>query len=197
MNPFKIALVLAVGGLCASCSKSLDENAATSATTSERKSTQEQELVPERNDREKALSSSTIIESGIPATIVGFDFILGGKCGVDQINKAGRIEVTSIRRSEGLVVDGWALDDQLGTVPSAVVLQLVNGDRRYYASLNRHSGREDLVKEFGKPAFENAGYGASINIGDLPSAQYEMLVIQKSENRNLVCPTYRKLVVKD
>ncbi len=197
MNRNKIALVLAVGVFCASCSKSPDENAAASVAVSQSKSIQAQESTPQSNAREKVLSSGTIIESQIPAAIVGFDFVLGGKCGIDQINKAERTEVTSILRSEGLVLDGWALDDQLGTVPSAVVLQLVNGDQRYYASLNRHSGRQDLVKQFGKPAFENAGYEAFINIGDLPGAQYEMLVIQKSENRNLVCPTYRKLIVKD
>ena len=132
----------------------------------------------------------------LPAEIKGFPFELTGKCAIDVINKPQEGEVVAVNRADGLNIDGWAFDDKNASVPSVVVLQLVKGDERYYALLNRHGGREDLTKTFGKPEFSNAGYAGSVDIATLPSGQYEILVIQKGENKNMVCSTYRKLDLK-
>ena len=132
----------------------------------------------------------------LPAEIKGFPFELAGKCAIDVINKPQEGEVVTVNRADGFNIDGWAFDDKKGSVPSVVVLQLVKGDERYYALLNRHGGREDLTKAFGKPEFSNAGYAGSVDIATLPGGQYEILVIQKGENKNMVCSTYRKLDLK-
>ena len=132
----------------------------------------------------------------LPADIKGFPFMPAGKCAVDIINKPQEGEVITISRADGLNIDGWAFDDKNVSVPSVVVLQLVKGGERYYALLNRHGGREDLTKAFGKPEFSNAGYSGSVDISTLPSGQYDILVIQKGVDKNMVCPTYRKLDLK-
>lgn len=188
-----IAILLAAV-ICAACSKSSDEN---TASPSARKSGDSPAEVVNVATSPQNSSTKASINAEIPAEINGLAFELGGKCGIDLINSAQRVEVVSIMRQEGLIVDGWALDEKQGTVPPTTVLQLVNGNLRYYAVLTRHGGdRQDLVKEFGQPIFNTAGYSASIDIAQLPSAEYEMLVIQKSGKKNLVCPTYRKLVIK-
>jgi hypothetical protein len=81
-------------------------------------------------------------------------------------------------------------------VPPVIVLQLAKGEERYYAPLKRHGGRDDLPKAFGKPEFANAGYSASIDIASLPAGQYEILIAQKGEGKNLVCSTKHTLDLK-
>ena len=132
----------------------------------------------------------------LPTDIKGLPFVLAGKCAVDIINKPQESEVVTVNRTDGLNIDGWAFDDENASVPPVVALQLVKGDERYYALLNRHGGREDLTKAFGKPEFSNAGYAGSVDIATLPGGQYEILVIQKGESKNMVCSTYRKLELK-
>ena len=132
----------------------------------------------------------------IPAGMKGFSFELGGKCAVDLVNKPQKDEVITINRKDGMTVDGWAFDDKNGKVPSLVALQLAKGADRYHALLNRYGGREDLSKAFGKPEFANAGYRGTVDIEALPAGQYDILIIQKGEGKNMVCATYRKLEVK-
>jgi len=132
----------------------------------------------------------------LPAEIKGFPYESGGKCAVDIINKLQDGEVVTINRADGLNIDGWAFDDKNNSVPPVIVLQLVKGDEHYYALLNRHGSREDLAKAFGKTEFANAGYSGSMDITLLSDGKYEILAIQKGENKNIVCSTYRKLDVK-
>lgn len=193
MNKLYAAVFLTAAVLCVSCSKSAEEK---KADATERVPMETKTEVVQMEVAPPSQSGQVTLDSSIPPEIIGSSFELGGKCGVDTINNAERVEVVSVNRRDGLNVDGWALDERLGTVPSATVLQLVNGSLQYYAILSRHGGRDDLVKEFANPLFKTAGYSASINIEKLPAAEYEILLIQKSENKNLVCPTYRKLVVK-
>ena len=142
------------------------------------------------------VTKKLVLATDLPAEIKGFPFDLAGKCAIDVINKPQEGEVVSVNRADGLNIDGWAFDEKKGSVPSVVVLQLVKGNERYYALLNRHGGREDLTKAFGKSEFSNAGYAGSVDISTLPGGQYEILVIQKGENKNMVCSTYRKLDLK-
>lgn len=132
----------------------------------------------------------------LPADINGFPFVLAGKCAVDVINTVQGGEVITVNRPDGLSIDGWAFDDKNTSVPSVVVLQLVRGDERYYGLLNRHGGREDLSKAFGNNVLSDAGYAGSFDIATLPGGLYEILVIQKGVDKNMVCPTYRKLELK-
>lgn len=138
-----------------------------------------------------------VLAAELPADIKGLPFELGGKCAIDTINQQQQGEVVTINRADGLTVDGWAFDDKLGEVPPIAVLQLAQGDKRYHAPLKRHGGREDLTKAFGKAEYSEAGYGASLDIASLPAGQFDVLVIQKGADKNTVCSTYRKLVLKD
>lgn len=131
-----------------------------------------------------------------PVEIRGFPFELGGKCAIDLVNKPQKDEVITINRGDGLTVDGWAFDEKNGKVPSIIALQLAKGPDRYHAMLSRHAGREDLSKAFGNPEFSSAGYSGTVDIESLPAGQYDILLIQKGENKNMVCSTYRKLDIK-
>lgn len=139
----------------------------------------------------------TPLVAELPADIKGLPFELGGKCAIDTINQPQKGEVVTIKRADGMTVDGWAFDDKQGTVPPVVVLQLAQGESRYHALLKRHGGRDDLTKAFGKTEYADAGYGSVLNIASLPVGQFDVLVIQKGVDKNLVCSTYRKLVVND
>lgn len=142
-------------------------------------------------------AGKAVMSAEIPRDISGLPFAVGGKCAIDSVNKPQQSEVMRINRADGMKVEGWAFDDQKQGVPRILVLQLASGDTKFHAQLARHGGREDLVKAFGKPDYSEAGYSADIEIRALPSTQYEVLVIQKTLTRNLVCPTYRKLVIDD
>jgi hypothetical protein len=99
----------------------------------------------------------------------------------------------AVKRADGLSVDGWAYNEKSTTLPAVVVLQFVNGEERYYALVNRHGGREDLVKAIGKSELANAGYAAAVDITSLPVGQYGIQVVQKGAGKNLVCSTNHKL----
>lgn len=159
------------------------------------------------SDRDSAQSNATVsgpaapvvsrIDQDLPFEIKGFPFELGGKCAIDSVNSVSQGETVTVSRSDGLYVDGWAFEEKDVAVPSAIVLQLASGEGRYHALLNRHGGREDLTKAFGKPEFSDAGYSGHVDIASLPTGLYEILIIQKWEDKNLVCPTYRKLAVNN
>lgn len=134
----------------------------------------------------------------LPKELSGLGFEVGGKCAVDTVNTMTSGQTSVISKAGGMAVDGWAFNDKETNVPAILALQLANPSGQFiYAKLSRHAGREDLAKAFGNAEFATAGYSASIDIATLPVGSYDMLVIQKTENINLVCPTYRKLVVKD
>ena len=132
----------------------------------------------------------------MPADIKGLPSEVAGRCAVDNVNTPVKDEVIAINRATGLNIWGWALDEKSTSVSSQVFLHL-KGTENYYGQLNRQSNRSDLAKAFGKPEFINAGYASTVDISSLPVGQYEILVIQKGENKNLVCSTNHKLELKD
>lgn len=140
------------------------------------------------------VAANTTLSKDVPAEIKGASFEDAGSCSIDVINNVllNGTEV-SIKHADGLSVDGWAYDEKSTTLPTTVVLQLVKGEERYYALLSRHGGRDDLIKAFGKSELANAGYAAAMDITALPAGQYEIRIVQKGADKNLVCATNRKL----
>lgn len=94
-----------------------------------------------------------------PAEIKGSPSENAGSCSINVANNAllNGAEI-AVNRTDGLSVDGWALGEKSVAVPQVVALQLIKGEERYYALLNRHGGRDDLIKAYGKPEFTNDGY---------------------------------------
>ena len=133
----------------------------------------------------------------IPADIKGVPSEVAGKCAVDIVNDPVKDEVIAIKRSAGLNIYGWALDETSTSVPSPVFLHLLKGTENYYGQLDRRGDRGDLAKAFGKPEFINAGYGGTVDISSLPVGRYEIRVIQKGENKSLECSTNHKLELRD
>jgi hypothetical protein len=140
-------------------------------------------------------AANTPVSKEVPADIKGAPFEDVGSCSIDVVNNVmlGNSSEVAVKRADGLSVDGWAFDEKGAALSNVVVLQLVNGEERYYAQLNRHGGREDLIKAFGKSELANAGYAAAVDIATLPAGQYVIQVVQKSSGKNLVCNTNRKL----
>ena len=132
----------------------------------------------------------------MPVDIKGIPSEVAGRCAVDIVNDPVKDEVIAISRAAGLNIYGWALDEKSASVPSVVFLHL-KGAEKYYVQLNRRGDRGDLAKAFGKPEFINAGYGGTVDISSLPVGRYEIFVIQKGENKSLVCSTNHKLELKD
>jgi hypothetical protein len=177
-----IAMFLAVG--CSDNGK--DQAAATAAATA----TPAASAAPE--------GQVSPLTKELPAAIKNFAFETAGNCSIDVVNNAmlGSAPEVTVNRTDGFSADGWAFDEKSGSVPAVVTLQLVQGEERYYAQLNRHGGRDDLSKAFGKPEFANAGYFASVEVASLPAGQYAIFVVQKGDGKNMVCSTNRKLNLK-
>jgi hypothetical protein len=141
--------------------------------------------------------TSVKLDRELPATLVELPSEVAGRCAVDTVNKPLNAEINTIKRADGFSIFGWALDDKNESVPPVVVLHLAGGTGNYYAPLTRRSDREDLSKAFGKPEFKNAGYGATVDVASLPAGKYEVLIIQKSENKYLICSTKRSVDLTD
>jgi hypothetical protein len=133
----------------------------------------------------------------VPESIKSMPSYPDGKCAIDIINNPLKSDITKIKRSEGINIYGWALDDKKGIVPPSVILQLVMGKESFYAPLNRRNDREDLAKAFGKPEFSNAGFGATLDTTLLPVGQYDIFILQKGDESVMVCSTDRKLDLVD
>lgn len=139
-----------------------------------------------------------VLFPAVPKILSGHPFKLGGKCALGTINNARNDQqTTSIKRADGLTVFGWAFDDKNGSVPGAVGLQLVSKQERYHSLLLRQGNRDDLVKAFGKAEYAGAGFYGVIDIVGLPKGKYDVLILQLSGDKNLVCSTHRKLVLSD
>ena len=137
------------------------------------------------------------LEKGPPAALMGLPLQDAGRCAVDTVNKELNAEVSTIKRTDGFNIFGWALDETNNVVPSVVVLRLASATDSYYAPLARRSDRDDLVKALGNPEFKNAGFGAVVDIATLPAARYEILIMQKGDKSNLVCSTKRSVNLVD
>lgn len=174
-----IALVLSAG-----CSDKNDATAPATPTTA---------AAPAAHGPAPVINS--VLAKEAPSELKGSPFETAGKCSIDVVNSAmlGSAPEFNVNRADGFNVDGWALDETNTAIAPVVVLQLAKGEEHYYALLGRHGGRDDLIKAFGKPDFANAGYAASVDIASLPAGQYEVSVIQKNAEKNMVCSTNRKM----
>ena len=152
---------------------------------------------PTSSAAETATVKTISLAEDLPPDIKGFPSEPAGRCAVDIVNDPVKEKVTAISRAAGLDIYGWALDENSASVPSVVFLHLLKGTENFYGQLNRRGDRDDLAKAFGKPEFINAGYGGTMDISSLPVGQYEILVIQKGENKSLVCSTNHKLELRD
>ncbi|MDE1997561.1 MAG: hypothetical protein KGI52_01405 [Burkholderiales bacterium] len=135
----------------------------------------------------------------LPESIKGFAFEQGGKCAIDTVNTdVGKGQVIRAVAKDPFYVQGWALDDEKKAVPSDVVLQLVAPENKsfFYVVLTRSGSRPDLVKAYENKAYVSAGYSQMADISVVKPGTYDVLIIQKRDNINLVCSTYRKLQVK-
>jgi hypothetical protein len=138
---------------------------------------------------------NSVLAKDVPSELKGSPFENAGQCSIDMVNSAmlGAAPEFTVNRADGFKVDGWALDQTNAAVAPVVVLQLAQGNEHYYAMLGRHAGRDDLIKAYGKSEFANAGYAAAVDIASLPAGQYEVSVIQKGADKNMVCSTNRKM----
>ncbi len=132
----------------------------------------------------------------VPPVLGQFPFVDGGQCYVDLINnKKADNNIFSIKPGSGFSIAGWAIDEKKQNSPEVVVLKLAAKTQSYYSLLSRYD-RPDLVKGAGKPEYLKGGYTGQVNIGSLPSGEYEIQLVQKTTENNLVCSTNRKLVLQ-
>lgn len=139
----------------------------------------------------------TPVVQDLPEGIKGLAFEIGGKCAIDIVNTPQSGEVVTVKRSEPAAIAGWAFDDKAKSVPAIIALQLAKGDSRYHALVERKGGRDDLTKAYGEAKYADAGYSAVLDFSSLPVGQYDVLLVQRAADKNLVCSTYRKLELVD
>lgn len=134
---------------------------------------------------------------GLPESVRGLPFAVGGKCTLDAIGSDREPHPVSVSTNAAFTVYGWAFDDTAvnATVPPVILLQLVRDGKYYHAALARNAERSDVAKVFSNAALVAAGYSGSVGTKDMPPGEYEVLVLQRGPKTNLICPTYRLIRV--
>ena len=130
---------------------------------------------------------------GVPESVSGLPFAVGGKCALDAIANDRTARTVSVSANADFAVYGWAFNDAAADapVPPIVLLQLVRDGKYFHAAVARNAERGDVAKAFSNSALTGAGYSGSISTKGMPPGEYEALILQRTSKTNLICPTYR------
>lgn len=103
---------------------------------------------------------------------------------------------SEIDRKSVLSPWGYAFDKTKGKIPGQIYLQIVSDDNKngLLTPMKRMS-RPDVAKAFGLP-IEMAGFGGDIVLKELPPGPYNVSLIQKDEEKIMVCSHSSKVILK-
>lgn len=117
-------------------------------------------------------------------------------CGLDHVGGVAAADVMIVKRHQDVALVGWAADAESGTIPSVVLIELVSGDKKFYALASRnakHPGAGDALKL----PLADAGYAMLAAFKDVVGGTYAVNVLQVNvAGKGLTCDTKRKLKVE-
>ena len=132
----------------------------------------------------------TEFNATLPKTLKEFKETIGGSYGLDKIN-GGMVD--TIVKSDGLIIEGWAIDKELNLVSEIIYVRLKpNEGPPFYAKAKRGQ-RLDVAAHFKNDAFNNSGFTLNAVINNLPEGTYEIDVLQKEPDRVLVTDLHKTL----
>jgi hypothetical protein len=139
----------------------------------------------------------SILSLGVPDSVSGLPFAVGGKCSLDAINGERVTPAVTVASGKPFDVYGWAFDDSNSAlaVPAIALIQLVKDGKYYHATLKRNADRPDVAKVFSDSSLVASGLFASVSPVGLAPGDYEVLIMQRAGDKNLVCPTYRMIKI--
>lgn len=143
------------------------------------------------------LADVAILSLGVPESVSGLPFAVGGKCALDAINGERASPAVAVSAGKPFDVYGWAFDDSNAgsAVPAIALLQLVKEGKYYHAALKRNADRPDVAKVFSDSNLVASGLAASVSPVGLAPGDYDVLIMQRAGDKNLVCPTYRTIKI--
>ena len=138
-----------------------------------------------------------ILSLGVPDSVSGLPFAVGGKCSLDAINGERASPAVAVSSGKPFEVYGWAFDDSKAgsAVPAVALLQLAKEGKYYHAALKRNADRPDVAKVFSDIGLVASGLSASVSPVGLAPGVYDVLILQRTGDKNLVCPTYRTITI--
>lgn len=149
-----------------------------------------------------SVADVAILSLGVPDSVSGLPFAVGGKCSLDAINgeratPAVTVPAVTVPSGKPFDVYGWAFDDSKAgaAVPAVALLQLVREGKYYHAALKRNADRPDVAKVFSDSSLVASGLSASVSPAGLAPGDYDVLIMQRTGDKNLVCPTYRTIKI--
>ena len=126
----------------------------------------------------------------LPKTLKEVQETIGGSYGLDKINGG---TVDSIVKSDGLIIEGWAIDRELNLVSEIIYVRLKpNEGPPFYAKAQRGQ-RLDVAAHFNNNVFNNSGFTLDAVIDNLPEGTYKIDVLQKEPDRVLVSDLHKTL----
>lgn len=142
-----------------------------------------------------SVADVAILSLGVPDSVSGLPFAVGGKCSLDAINGERTSPAVAVSSGKPFDVYGWAFDDSKAgaAVPAVALLQLVREGKYYHAALKRNADRPDVAKVFSDTSLVASGLSASVSPVGLAPGVYDVLILQRAGDKNLVCPTYRTI----
>jgi hypothetical protein len=121
------------------------------------------------------------------------DAVPGGDCSIDFID--GQPGTTPLIQAKGglVTVTGWALASGVdGRLADTRDIALIQGDATYLAGV-RTTPRGDIGDHFRHPALTGAGFESFIDTRGL-HGEFDVRVMQKSGNRELLCSSARSRI---
>jgi uncharacterized membrane protein len=103
---------------------------------------------------------------------------------------------TIVRRSQELVMSGWAFDDSSAMVPEMVVIKLINASTGIVLEIPaaRSTERPDVVKAFNRNGVIKSGFTSIKITGDfIPAGKYRVKILQMSGEKAISCPLVNEL----
>jgi hypothetical protein len=122
--------------------------------------------------------------------------LVSKECWIDGINGD---PATTVRLPPGdISIGGWAVDITSGTAPEIVTVQLLDakGDSFVMQKSDKPISRLDVAQVKNQPAFEKSGFAVVINGKGLLPGEYGLSLAMHRPGADLVCPSSKRLVIK-
>ena len=115
-------------------------------------------------------------------------------CNIEFIGKDA-IPLDAFGRDERMTVIGWMHDGDAGAPPVSPHLRLRSEvmERSWYVPLALGQARPDIAQVFDGTA-ANAGFSASLALGQLPPGDYELMLVDLAPERPKLCRPQGKLI---
>jgi hypothetical protein len=113
-------------------------------------------------------------------------------CSVDSID--GDFGRAPYRSSETTMrVSGW-LSDETQSAPAELIVAVHNQAHQYGYPAMTGTPRADVAKYFKAPGLRNSGFEINLDVSNIPSGSYQLLLIYRSGNQYIRCETDRQVV---